>query len=40
MEFIYVPGGIFLMGDVFGDNHYDNEKPVYFVKLKKFYMDK
>ena len=39
MEFIYVPGGTFKMGDVFGDG-YTEEKPVHDVQLDEFYMGK
>ncbi|KPA18957.1 Sulphatase-modifying factor domain protein [Candidatus Magnetomorum sp. HK-1] len=37
MEFIYVPGGSFQMGDQFGD---DNEKPVHKVTLDPFFIGK
>jgi formylglycine-generating enzyme required for sulfatase activity len=39
MEFIYVPGGSFMMGDVFGVG-YGDEKPVHEVELDGFYMGK
>lgn len=39
MEFIYVPGGIFEMGDVFGDGCED-ELPVHEVELDSFYLGK
>jgi len=39
MEFIYVPGGTFQMGDLFGDDD-DNEKPVHEVALDNFYIAK
>ncbi len=39
MEFIYVPEGTFMMGDIFGDGH-DNEKPVHKVQLDGFCMGK
>ncbi len=39
MEFIYVPEGTFMMGDIFGDGH-DDEKPVHKVQLDGFYMGK
>ncbi|QTA82444.1 Sulfatase-modifying factor enzyme domain-containing protein [Desulfonema limicola] len=39
MEFVYVPGGIFIMGDVFGDGE-DREKPVHEVRLSSFYIGK
>jgi len=39
MEFVYVPGGSFMMGDIFGDgNNY--EKPVHEVELSPYYMGK
>jgi len=39
MEFIYVPGGWFKMGDTFGDGE-NNEKPVHVVHLYGFFMGK
>jgi len=39
MEFIYVPGGSFLMGDFLGNGN-DNEKPVHEVTLDGFYIGK
>jgi formylglycine-generating enzyme required for sulfatase activity len=39
MEFVWVPGGSFQMGDTFGDG-YDREKPVHTVKVKGFWMGK
>jgi len=39
MEFIYVSGGSFQMGDVFGDG-YSNEKPVHHVSVNDFYIGK
>ena len=39
MEFIYVPGGWFKMGDTFGDGE-NNEKPVHDVHLYGFIMGK
>ena len=39
MEFIYVPGGWFKMGDTFGDGE-SNEKPVHDVHLYGFFMGK
>ena len=36
----YVPGGTFDMGDVLGDNEYDNEKPVHAVTLASYYLGK
>ncbi len=39
MEFIYVPGGTFMMGDIFGDGR-DDEKPVHEVQLDGFCMGK
>jgi formylglycine-generating enzyme required for sulfatase activity/serine/threonine protein kinase len=41
MELVYVPGGKFMMGDVFGDSdEYNNQKPVHQVTLDGFYMGK
>ena len=37
MEFVYVPGGTFEMGDVFGDG-WPFEKPVHTVRLDPFYI--
>jgi formylglycine-generating enzyme required for sulfatase activity len=37
MEFIYVPGGTFSMGDTF-DEGVEDEKPVHEVRLSAFYM--
>jgi|GEM_PF-720045 len=34
----FIKGGTFDMGDVFGDNHYDAEKPVHRVTVGDFYM--
>jgi len=39
MEFIHIPGGLFEMGDVFGDGA-DNEKPAHTVELDTFYLGK
>jgi len=39
MEFVHVPGGKFMMGDVFGDG-YEEEKPVHEVELDGFYIGK
>jgi len=39
MEFNYVPGGTFQMGDIFGNGE-NNEKPVHDVKLDSFYIGK
>ncbi len=39
MEFVYVPGGTFEMGDLFGDGNSD-EKPVHTVRLDPFYIGK
>jgi len=39
MEFIKVPGGIFMMGDIFGEGN-EREKPVHEVRLDGFYMGK
>jgi len=39
MEFIKVPGGTFMMGDIFGDGD-DYEKPVHEVQLNGFYIGK
>ena len=35
-----IQGGAFDMGDVMGDNEYDNEKPVHSVTLSSFYLGK
>ena len=40
MEFIYVPGGKFMMGDIFGDEEEEAEKPVHEVVLDGFYIGK
>jgi len=40
MEFIKVPGGTFMMGDILGDNKHNNEKPVHEVQLDDFYIGK
>jgi len=40
MEFIKVPGGTFMMGDILGDNEYDDEKSVHEVQLSGFYIGK
>lgn len=37
LEFVYVPGGQFYMGDVFGHGS-DAEKPVHLVQLSAFYL--
>lgn len=37
MELVYVPGGAFLMGDVFDDGNV-SEKPAHEVRLKSFYL--
>jgi len=39
MEFVFIPGGCYRMGDVFGDGDAD-EKPVHEVCVKDFYMSK
>jgi len=39
MEFVYVPSGTFMMGDIFGDGS-DDKKPVHEVRLSSFYMGK
>jgi len=39
MEFVYVPAGKFMMGDIFGDG-FGNERPVYEVVLDGFYIGK
>lgn len=39
MEFMYVPGGCYQMGDTFGDGD-SNEKPVHEVCVNSFYMGK
>ncbi len=38
MEFVWIPGGSFEMGDVFGDDEYSYEFPVHRVNLKGFYL--
>ncbi len=38
MEFVWIPGGSFEMGDVLGDNEFDDEFPVHRVNLKGFYL--
>jgi sulfatase modifying factor 1 len=37
IEFVFIPGGTFEMGDVFGDGRPD-EKPVHLVTLSDFYL--
>jgi formylglycine-generating enzyme required for sulfatase activity len=37
MEFVRVPGGVFEMGDLFGDG-WENENPVHTVRLDGFFM--
>jgi len=39
MEFVYVPGGCFQMGDTFGEGDSD-EKPVHDVCVDDFYIGK
>jgi formylglycine-generating enzyme required for sulfatase activity len=39
MEFVWVPGGSFEMGDLFGDG-YEREKPVHTVELDGFWLGK
>ena len=39
MEFVYMPGGRFMMGDTFGDGN-NNEKPAHEVELDGFYIGK
>ena len=39
MEFVQVDGGVFQMGDVFGEGSYD-ESPVHEVELDDFYIGK
>ncbi|MDZ4246241.1 MAG: formylglycine-generating enzyme family protein [Dehalococcoidia bacterium] len=39
MEFIFVPGGIFMMGDTFNEG-IENEKPIHRVQLDPFYIGK
>ncbi len=39
MEFVFVPGGTFKMGDVFGDGG-SNEKPAHTVRLDPYYIGK
>ena len=40
MEFVYVDGGCFQMGDVFGDGEASDEKPVHEVCVDDFYIGK
>jgi formylglycine-generating enzyme required for sulfatase activity len=41
IEFVYVPGGTFEMGDVFGDGFgFDDERPVHTVTVPGFYIAK
>ena len=40
MEFVYVPGGTFMMGDIFDDEHWNDEKPIHEVEVSAFYMGK
>lgn len=37
-DMVQIAGGTFDMGDVMGDNEYNNEKPVHKVKLSSFYL--
>jgi len=39
MELVYVPGGKFMMGDIFGDGN-ESEKPIHEVRLYGFYIGK
>jgi hypothetical protein len=39
MEFVFVKGGCYEMGDTFGDD-YDNEKPVHTICVPDFYIGK
>jgi formylglycine-generating enzyme required for sulfatase activity len=39
IEFVFIPGGCYLMGDVFGDGDVD-EKPVHEVCINDFYMSR
>jgi formylglycine-generating enzyme required for sulfatase activity len=39
IELVFVPGGSFQMGDVFGDGESD-ERPVHTVQLSRFYLSK
>ena len=39
LEFVFVKGGTFEMGDTFGDG-FDNEQPVHSVKVSSFYIGK
>ncbi len=40
MEFVWIPGGSFEMGDVLGDDEYSDELLVHRVTLKGFYLGK
>jgi formylglycine-generating enzyme required for sulfatase activity len=40
IEFVFIKGGTFQMGDVKGDGEYDDEKPVHSVTLSDFYIGK
>ena len=40
IEFIFVKGGTFQMGDVMGDNDNDDEKPLHTVTVSDFYLGK
>ena len=37
IKWVFIPGGTFEMGDVFGDG-YDNQKPVHTVTLSPYYL--
>jgi formylglycine-generating enzyme required for sulfatase activity len=39
IEFVLIPGGVFMMGDLF-DEGVDNEKPIHEVRLDSFYLGK
>ncbi len=40
MNMVRIPGGVFMMGDTFGDNQYEDEKPVHEVEIAPFMLAK
>jgi formylglycine-generating enzyme required for sulfatase activity len=40
IEFVFVKGGTFQMGDVMGDNEFNDEKPLHSVTVSDFYLGK
>lgn len=38
INMVFIKGGTFDMGDVFGDNHYGDENPIHRVTIGDFYM--